>query len=288
MINLDTALIFEGGGMRNAYTAACVHRLITEKIHFGWVGGISAGASHTVNFLSGDAHRARSSFVDMVSDPKMAGWQNFLAGRGYFNADYIYEQAPLNGESPFDYTTFCEDPTPYRIGATRADTGETVYFSRENNQSLGTLMKQVRASSTMPFFMPITYIDGVPFVDGALGKSGGIALDAAEEDGFEKFLVILTRPREYFKNPVRRPHAVRRALRKHPAVAEVFIERPENYNATKRRLLDLEKEGRAKIFFPEHMEISNREIKLEKLKSAYELGAHQTDKEWDSWMSFLS
>ena len=47
----DTALIFEGGGMRNSYTAACVKTLIANGVEFGWVGGVSAGASHTVNFF---------------------------------------------------------------------------------------------------------------------------------------------------------------------------------------------------------------------------------------------
>lgn len=41
---LDTALVFEGGGMRNAYTAAVVAELLAQGIHFGHVSGISAGS----------------------------------------------------------------------------------------------------------------------------------------------------------------------------------------------------------------------------------------------------
>ncbi|AKK02788.1 hypothetical protein CEPID_04590 [Corynebacterium epidermidicanis] len=48
------ALVIEGGGTRNSYTAALISKFLSEGISFGWVGGISAGASHTVNFLSGD------------------------------------------------------------------------------------------------------------------------------------------------------------------------------------------------------------------------------------------
>lgn len=49
----DTALVIEGGGMRNSYTGAVVEKLMHEGIEFGWVGGVSAGASHTANFPAG-------------------------------------------------------------------------------------------------------------------------------------------------------------------------------------------------------------------------------------------
>ena len=41
----DTALIFEGGGMRVSYTAAVVVALLDAGVHFDWVAGISAGSS---------------------------------------------------------------------------------------------------------------------------------------------------------------------------------------------------------------------------------------------------
>ena len=39
----DVALIFEGGGMRNSYTAPVVVELLARNINFGRVYGISAG-----------------------------------------------------------------------------------------------------------------------------------------------------------------------------------------------------------------------------------------------------
>ena len=63
----DTALVIEGGGMRNSYTAPAIVRLIQEDVRFGWVGGVSAGAAHAVNYVSRDAHRARESFTNFVA-----------------------------------------------------------------------------------------------------------------------------------------------------------------------------------------------------------------------------
>lgn len=285
----STALVIEGGGMRNAYTAACITELINNHVDFGWVGGISAGATHTANYLSRDAGRAHEAFVGLAKDPNIGGWMSLLRGEGYFRSQYIYNELPVTGaQYSFDYETFSSNPTPYRIGATYADTGETVYFSREDNTSFDTLMNQVRASSTMPFFMPTTFIDGRPLVDGALGESGGIPIKIAEQDGFDKFLVILSRPRDYFKKPIRNSGALRRVFKKYPKVAEALIKRPARYNAAKNKLLALEAKGKAKLFFPTDLTIGNKETNPVKVERAYELGLAQTRREWDGWMDFLN
>ena len=80
----NTALVIEGGGMRNSYTAACIVKLIQENVTFGWVGGVSAGASHTVNYLSHDAKRAEESFTDFVNNPSFGGVGSLVRGNGYF------------------------------------------------------------------------------------------------------------------------------------------------------------------------------------------------------------
>ena len=59
----DVALIFEGGGMRASYTAGAVVTLLENNLNFGDVYGISAGSSHTVNYVSRDTVRAKMSFV---------------------------------------------------------------------------------------------------------------------------------------------------------------------------------------------------------------------------------
>ena len=85
----DVALIFEGGGMRNSYTAPMVVELLARNLNFGCVYGISAGSSHTVNYLVRDATRARASFVELVKYPRFGGWGSFLRGTGYFNSPYL-------------------------------------------------------------------------------------------------------------------------------------------------------------------------------------------------------
>ena len=57
----DVALVFEGGGMRASYTAGVVTTLLERKLSFPKVYGISAGASHTVNYVSCDIERSRAA-----------------------------------------------------------------------------------------------------------------------------------------------------------------------------------------------------------------------------------
>ena len=283
----DTALVIEGGGMRNSYTAACIVKLLKEEVEFGWVGGVSAGSSHTVNFLSRDVVRSEESFVDFAKNPSFGGLGSLLRGSGYFNAEFIYEKA-ADQDMPFDWEAFDANPAQVCISAARADTGERVYWGREDIKTQEDLMVRVRASSTLPLIMPMRVIDGAPYVDGAMGESGGILIEQAEKAGFEKFLFLGSKPRGYVRPEVGRPAALRRIFRKYPAVAEAMIARPARYNASKDRLLELEKEGRAQLFFPEDMQVASTERSVTKLRSNYEAGRAQTYAEWPAWKEFLS
>lgn len=282
------ALVYEGGGMRNSYTAAVVDQLIYNSVTFGWVGGISAGATHTANYLSGDRIRARKCFVEFGADPRTGGVRSFLRGTGYFNAEYIYEAVGLpDADLPFDWDAFHANPTPFRIGATRADNGETVYFGREDCPTLQDFMRRIRCSSTLPGLMPVPEVDGVEYVDGALGESGGLAVDAAIKDGFEKFLIVRTRPRDFRRTPPRSPQLVKRLLRKRPVVADLMLTRHERYNKSCDLIEELERSGQAKVFYPDNMKIANTERNFPKLQQAFNYGLEQTQREWDDWMEFL-
>lgn len=149
------------------------------------------------------------------------------------------------------------------------------------------LMVRVRASSTMPGFMPPVTIEGVEYVDGALGDSGGIPIDGAQLDGYDRFFVVCTRPRDYVKNEVKRPQVLRQLFRRRPSVAEAAIARPAKYNATRELLRDLEADGKAYVFYPRVMPVTNKEKNVTKLRQAYALGMAQVNAELPQWRDFL-
>lgn len=284
----DTALIFEGGGMRASYTSAVVVALLGAGLYFDWVGGISAGASNTANYLVRDAHRARTSFVDFAADPRMGNVGTWLRGKGWFNAEYIYEQTGLpDAALPYDFAAYLANPAQRAIGAFRADDGEMVYWGKDDTPDLASLMRRVRASSTMPVLMPAVTIDDHLYVDGALGPTGGFALDAARAAGYEKFLIVLTQPRGYVKTPVRNERMLGRWFRRTPAVVDAMIRRPGNYNRTREEMFALEREGRAMLFVPEQMPVTNGERDVAKLRAAHEMGLDQVRRELPYWKEWL-
>lgn len=283
-----TALIFEGGGMRASYTSGLVVALLEAGLHLDWVGGISAGSSNAVNYLSRDPWRARHSFTDFAADPRFGDWRTFARGQGLFNAQYIYEETSLPGQAlPFDWETFHAGRQRLRIGAFNATTGEQVHWGREDVPTLRDLMVRVRASSTMPVVMPPVTIDGQVYVDGALGPAGGIALDAARADGYERFLVVLTQERGYVKTPQRGDLVLRRWLRSMPTVVEALRERPARYNATREELLALEREGAAYLFVPDRMPVGNGERSVDRLRASHEAGLAQARREIPAIRDFL-
>ena len=284
----DTALIFEGGGMRASLTSAMVVTLLEAGLSFDWVAGISAGASNTVNFLSRDARRARRSFVEFAADDQFGGMKHFLRGEGLFNAEYIYQRAGVEGAAlPFDWTTFSASESQMRIIAFDAEAGTEVVWTQDDVPRVEDLMVRVRASSTMPGLMPPVHLDGHVYVDGAMGPDGGIALSQAQAEGFEKFVIILTQERGYRKEPQRFPAVYRGIFRRYPAVADALLTRWTRYNETRERVFALEEEGRAHVFAPEIMPVANSTRDLSRLAAAHRMGLSQSRRELPALREFV-
>lgn len=284
----DTALIFEGGGMRAALTSAMVVRLLQEEIHFDWVTGISAGATNTANYLSRDERRARRCFVEFSADPNFGNMRTFLRGQGLFNSDYIYQGTSLPDQAlPFDWETFAANPADFAVAALDVDTGAEKIWTRADIDTMSDLMRAVQASSTMPVVMPPVTIGDHTYVDGALAEHGGIPLPTAQRAGFEKFLIVLTQQRDYAKTPQRFPSFYRSYFRRYPAVADALLGRWKRYNAMREEVFELERQGKAYVFVPEVMPVGNSERNLSKLAAAHRMGLSQVRRELPAIREFL-
>lgn len=284
----DTAIIFEGGGMRASLTSGMVVTLLDAGLDFDWVAGISAGASNAVNYLSGDARRARRSFVDFAADERFGGLRYFARGQGMFNAEYIYQQAGAPDMAlPFDWESFQASTADMRITAFDAESGDEVVWSKKDTPEIDDLMIRVRASSTMPGLMPTVHLDGHVYVDGAMGEDGGVPLSQAQREGFEKFVIVLTQERSYQKVPQRFPAFYRSLFRRYPALGDALLTRWARYNETRDRIFSLEAEGKAHVFAPERMPVDNGTRDLSRLAAAHRMGLSQSRRELPAIREFL-
>lgn len=286
----DTALIFEGGGMRASYTSALANALLENGIFFDNVYGLSAGASNAVNYVSRDIDRTKRSFVDFVEDPDFGSIGTLLQHKGFFHAEHIYEEAGLpGGFLPFDFATFTANPAKVTIESFDRDTGQSVYWTKDDMPTLTDLMVRVRASSTLPLVMPSPKIGASHYYDGGLGEGAGFLLPRAQHDGFTRFLIVRTRPREYRKAPpIGLGDKITNAmLWGRPYVVNALENRWWKYNRMCDEIERLEAAGNAYVFYAEGMAVSSGETDIAKLQASYDAGRTQAMRELPAIREFL-
>ena len=199
------------------------------------------------------------------------------------------DPAPPADPVRFDWDTFRANPADVHIEAMDWDTGETVAFTKADMKEARDVGLMVRASSTMPIFMPPTTIGDRTYVDGGMGDSWGILLNAARADGFTRFCIIRTQPRGYRKKPMgaMEQRLFRAAFRKHPVVAERTIARWQPYNELCDEIEHLEATGAAWVFYPDAMEVTNKTTDYDALVRSYEAGQAQARRDIESLEAWL-
>ena len=169
---------------------------------------------------------------------------------------------------PYDYDTYFSNPDRFVMVTTNCLTGKAEYF--EDKSSSERVMSIVRASSSLPFVSKITYVDGIPMLDGGIVDS--IPVEYAMEQGYENLVVILTRNKGYRKKNSRM--AISKVFyRRYPALQKALSERNTVYNKTMDLIERLENEGRIRVIRPHKpVEVGRMEKDTTKLAALYQEG----------------
>lgn len=283
----DTALIFEGGGMRESYTAAIANALLEEGVYFDHVYGVSAGSSNAVNYVSRDRKRVRESFTSIVEDPQFGDVHTFLRHEGAFNAQRIYmEMGKPDGKLPFDMGTYLSNPANVTISAFERDTGRSLFWTKNDTGTLDALMRRVRASSTLPVVMPPIEIEGRYCYDGGLAEGNGLLVPRARRDGFERFFIVRTRPKS-FRKPEKPSRALNAFFWRRPAMRRALAAWGSGYNAMCDATDRLVAEGRAYVVYAEDMTAENSTKDQNILEKNYAMGTAQAHRDISEWKRFL-
>lgn len=137
-------------------------------------------------------------------------------------------------------------------------------------------MDIVRASSSLPFVSPITYVDGIPMLDGGIADS--IPVEYAMKQGYERQVVVLTRNKGYRKKAGSMPLA-KAFYRKYPHLLKALSERNAVYNRTMDLIEKLEDEGKLTVIRPVRpIEVSRMEKDTSKLTRLYQEGYEEARK----------
>ena len=265
-----TAVIDVGGGTRGIYGAGFFDFCMDHEIVFDDLIGVSAGSANAVSYMAGQRGRNLRFYNEYAFRKEYMSMHNYLKTRSYINLDYIYNTLSDEfGEYPVDFEAFMNHPADLTIVATNAETGRPVYFRKKDIRK--NHYEFLKASCCVPVVnRPYPVGSGIYF-DG--GISDPVPLRYAFEKGCERVVLLLTRPRNYYRSN-RKDRLFARALRRqYPNAALAMVRRSTIYNHVLRKAKELEKKGLVKIIAPAsigHLKTLSQDHKA--LEDLYEKG----------------
>ena len=267
IIDNNTALVLEGGGLRGVFTCGVLDYFMDNGIRFPFTIGVSAGACNGLSYMSGQRGRAKASNIDLMDKYHYVGFKYLFTQKCIMDFKLLFEEFPEK-IIPYDYDAYFSNPDRFVMVTTNCITGKAEYFEEKTSQER--IMDIVRASSSLPFVSPISYVDGIPMLDGGIADS--IPVEYAMSQGYEKLVVVLTRNRGYRKKAGSMPLA-QAVYRKYPALQKALSERNAIYNRTMDLIERLEDEGRITVIRPlKPVDVSRMEKYTDKLRALYQEG----------------
>ena len=211
--------------MRGLFTAGVLDVLMERGVKFDGLVGVSAGACFGCNYKSGQVGRVIRYNKRFARDPRYCSWKSLFTTGDLFGAEFCYRTLPMELDV-FDAAAYEANPMEFHIVATDCATGRAVY--RRLDKADGRAFDWIRASASMPVVSRPVEIDGGLYLDG--GLSDGIPLRYFESIGYERNVVVTTRPHGYRKFPTNKIRLLKPLLRRRPAVYRALMTRHVWYN----------------------------------------------------------
>ena len=253
--------------MRGVFTCGVLDNLMDRGVRFPYTIGVSAGACNGLSYMSGQRGRAKYSNIDLLQKYHYIGLKQWLTKGNIMDFDLLFHTFPEQ-IIPYDYGRFAACKEYFEMVTTDCRTGEACYF--EEKRDPVRIIDIVKASSSLPFVSPISYVDGRPMMDGGVADS--IPLGRARELGYDNNVVVLTRNKGYRKpsKPVFVPPF---AYRKYPELRRAIRARNGVYNEQVELIEALEAAGELVVIRPERpIEVGRMERDTGKLLALYDEG----------------
>ena len=212
-----TAMIDVGGGFRAIYGAGVMDRMLEDGISVDHCYGVSAGSANMVSFIAKQHGRNHTFYTQYAFRKEYASFDSYVKNHNFANLDYVYSTlSNHDGENPVDYAAFEANPTGFTVVACNAEDGSTKYFGKSDvgydNFDI------LKASSAVPVACEPYAIDGIPYYDG--GIADPIPVQKAIDDGYDRIVVILTRPKDTVREQKKDIGPATILKRTHPEAAE--------------------------------------------------------------------
>lgn len=261
-----TALVLEGGAMRGMYSAAVLDVLMEEGIKADAIYATSAGVLFGVNYISGQRGRAIRYNKRFSRDKRYMGIYSLVTSGNVINKDFAFYEVPFTLDV-FDDEAYMNSDVKMVATVTNVYSGGVEYIEVK---SVLKQMEVLRAASAMPFVSQMVELDGQLYLDGGLSDS--IPLKKCQADGYERIIVVETRPKGYRKSKSSSLPA-KLFYSKYPNLVETINNRYSAYNDILQEIDDLDARGEIVLVQPsKELHLGRIESDPERLQEMYDLG----------------
>jgi len=265
---MKTALVLQGGGARGIFTSGILDSFLENNISFDCIYAVSAGALNAMNFISKQEGRSRSATSLTFKAKEFKSIKNIIRKHSFVDFNYYFNK--LNEILPLDQKTYDNSKTEFVAVATSLLTGKPQYFNKKNYLNFNECIK---ASSSIPLVSKIVHINSDFYLDG--GDSDPLPYKKAFLDGFDKVVIITTRPIDYRKETKQDRFMMRLyrlAYKNYPNFLASLENSRNNYN---KEFDELNNYSNSKLFIlapSENIVLKHLENDNEKLNYYFNLG----------------
>ena len=263
---MKVGLVLEGGAMRGMYTAGVLDTFLENDVEVDGIIGVSAGVLFGVNYLSKQKGRVIRYNKRFINDKRYMGLWSLLTTGNIINKEFSFYEVPQKLDI-FDNDTFKKSKIDFWATVTNMETGNAEYIKLDD---LFAQMEVLRATSAMPYVSKIVELENGKYLDG--GISDSIPVEKCKELGFDKIIVVLTRPLEYRKKKPKE-FLANTYYRKYPKFAKTLNNRYKMYNETLEKIINMENKKEIFVIRPTRfVKVKRIEKDPNKLQEMYELG----------------
>lgn len=280
---MKKGMVLEGGAMRGMFTAGVLDVMMEHNLTVDGIIGVSAGAAFGCSYKSGQVGRTLRYNLKYARDKRYCSLYSLIRTGDLYGAEFCYHTLPEKLDI-FDNEAFTQNPMEFYLVCTDVNTGKPVYHKCETAD--WNTMEWFRASASLPLVSRVVEVDGYQLLDG--GISDSVPLKFFESIGYEKNIVILTRPEDYRKSANPLFPLIKRVLKNYPKMVEAMKNRHEVYNAAIDEIHSRKQDENLLVIQPEFpLPIKRVEHNPKVLQEVYDLGRAVALKRMDEIKQFL-
>lgn len=247
VVTAMTGIVDVGGGIRGVFSSGIYDAFLDEGFIADYCLGVSAGAANLITYLAKQRGRTLTFYHEYFMRKELLGVGAFMKNGSFLNLDYLYSTlSNEGGENPLDFDTAIASSSAFKLVITRARDGKACYIDK--NQFTKNDYIYLKATCCLPLVCKPINIDDEDYYDGGLADP--IPYKKAFEDGCDKLIVVLTKPRKDYLLPLEYLPLLRKIPGRYPEILHLSETIHKRNAEALKELEALEKEGKVIIAEP--------------------------------------